>query len=546
MASRAGTQRSAYTTSSTTPDKLTATVTVDVRRGITCLAVQSYVASGLVALPDPPLPPPTTWPKVGHVRLHPVHHKAWKDKCDMFPCDLPPQVLTHDPATFQPDRTRDHPRPYYVSRWGLGRPPKYVEGCPEVPEITWQYIPDDAGSKYIDAIREKNEKLEINGEMDALYYPYQTPTQQFIAVLEKRKLSALKEPSLKALIKVRLLRLNVLLVLPTYNGTRQMVRDVVVPASMTLAKLHDEVLCPVLGWSRGYHGYCFEAIEDGSTFGPARYAGACDMIHVTKHYHHMTDDRTVPVALLLRNEGDACLYTYDLGECWQFQLTVQHTIDMSEEAMRSSQGMVSLTGGELACPPEDMSGLKAAVGGYGGPGGYGIFLSRYEADPDKFKTAIQTVSTQALNYARPYMSPETSRRFDPFEFDHAYHEAYLKASLKDVTLWEFDAKQKADMAAAWDAEGNPNPNPDPGGDTAPAVAADPDASGSTTSQTATKKKKKKKKTKEDKPSRVCHTCNNASTALKACAACQRVWYCSVACQKKDWRQHKVECQPNPT
>mmetsp|Transcript_28569 Transcript_28569/g.37408 ORF Transcript_28569/g.37408 Transcript_28569/m.37408 type:complete len:486 (-) Transcript_28569:222-1679(-) len=38
----------------------------------------------------------------------------------------------------------------------------------------------------------------------------------------------------------------------------------------------------------------------------------------------------------------------------------------------------------------------------------------------------------------------------------------------------------------------------------------------------------------------CHICGS-SLDLKACAACQCIWYCSRKCQKNDWKRHKQEC-----
>lgn len=37
---------------------------------------------------------------------------------------------------------------------------------------------------------------------------------------------------------------------------------------------------------------------------------------------------------------------------------------------------------------------------------------------------------------------------------------------------------------------------------------------------------------------VCFAC----ASLKKCSACRAVWYCGSACQKSDWRLHRVECQ----
>lgn len=40
----------------------------------------------------------------------------------------------------------------------------------------------------------------------------------------------------------------------------------------------------------------------------------------------------------------------------------------------------------------------------------------------------------------------------------------------------------------------------------------------------------------------CHYCN-AVGATKRCAGCKQVYYCSVKCQKSNWKQHKLQCNP---
>jgi len=43
--------------------------------------------------------------------------------------------------------------------------------------------------------------------------------------------------------------------------------------------------------------------------------------------------------------------------------------------------------------------------------------------------------------------------------------------------------------------------------------------------------------------RICTKCGSLSdTSYKCCANCKFVWYCSLACQKGDWKVHKVICE----
>ena len=50
-------------------------------------------------------------------------------------------------------------------------------------------------------------------------------------------------------------------------------RRVRVPSGIDLPKFHDQVIVPVMGWSRAYHGYVFEDPVDGTQVGPVKNSG---------------------------------------------------------------------------------------------------------------------------------------------------------------------------------------------------------------------------------------------------------------------------------
>ena len=41
--------------------------------------------------------------------------------------------------------------------------------------------------------------------------------------------------------------------------------------------------------------------------------------------------------------------------------------------------------------------------------------------------------------------------------------------------------------------------------------------------------------------KVCRVCN-LKDGVKACARCERVYYCSKNCQVSDWKRHKLTCK----
>ena len=92
--------------------------------------------------------------------------------------------------------------------------------------------------------RKKAEKLK-----QTVYKDMGTPTEQFIAVLAQRKVAEAARQDVKAAMDNHL-ALKISLV-----GIPEVWRRFRVPAATSLAKLHDHVLTPIMGWSRSYHGF---------------------------------------------------------------------------------------------------------------------------------------------------------------------------------------------------------------------------------------------------------------------------------------------------
>ena len=82
--------------------------------------------------------------------------------------------------------------------------------------------------------------------------------EQFCRILSKRKKSQLKTSAAVTAAMKTTLTIKVELV-----ECERVWRRFRVPAATSLAVLHDQVLGPVMGWARAYHGYCFEDPVDG-------------------------------------------------------------------------------------------------------------------------------------------------------------------------------------------------------------------------------------------------------------------------------------------
>lgn len=256
-----------------------------------------------------------------------------------------------------------------------------------------------------------------------------------------------------------------------------------VPASTSLAVLHDQILNPIMGWSRAYHGYLFQDPRDGSAFGPKTFPGYFDMQHASLHCHDYLDDRMVPIAALLRQVDDQCFYVYDLGDNWRHRLQV---LAINDIALTSSTTdlPVELLDGYGACPPEDSIGLNNI-----GIEQYRQFLQAYKINPQdkKVMKIIHEIETKAQNYCNPTTGKSIS--FKPLYFDMNYHKLLLHWLLNGPLV------QKKDVHSDKFIENI------------------------------------------DK----CNFCYSRLKPLMQCSNCKKVKYCGRNCQKADWKKHKNVC-----
>jgi hypothetical protein len=111
-------------------------------------------------------------------------------------------------------------------------------------------------------------------------------------------------------------------------------RRVLVPAAIRLDRLHD-VIQDTMGWQNAH----LHAFIDGQT-----YYGVPD---AELQYR---DERTTRLNDLL-TPGDRLLYTYDFGDDWEHEITIEEAT-VAEPGMRYPRCVA----GQAACPPEDVGG----------------------------------------------------------------------------------------------------------------------------------------------------------------------------------------------
>ncbi len=160
-----------------------------------------------------------------------------------------------------------------------------------------------------------------------------------------------------------------------------------VPGSTTLPRL-DRIIQTAMGWTNS-HLHTF-------TTGGVIYA-----VPHPEWGIDVKDERRVRLDRIAKEEGEAFVYEYDMGDCWQHQVLVEKVGADSIGA----EGAVCLSG-ERACPPEDCGGVH----GY-----YGTLEILRNPRHDEYK------------HTKTWIESMTGGPFDPDAFDIEAVNAALKA-----------------------------------------------------------------------------------------------------------------------
>ena len=121
-----------------------------------------------------------------------------------------------------------------------------------------------------------------------------------------------------------------------------------VSGGISLSALHDRILQPVMGWSRGYHSHNFCDLRDGACFGPTERRFLDDM-HREMHAYHFLEEQNYRLADIVSKPGDAFRYVYDLGDQFVHLVTLEEIVP--------GDNTFELIDGAFAGRPEDSCGF---------------------------------------------------------------------------------------------------------------------------------------------------------------------------------------------
>ena len=125
-------------------------------------------------------------------------------------------------------------------------------------------------------------------------------------------------------------------------------RRIIVPASIPLARLHKAIQI-AMGWEN-YHLYLFE-------IGRNQYGEGCS--EWNEYDQRVLNAKRTVLADVVSTKGARFLYTYDMGDGWDHEITVEAIEEHPSAEIRCLAG-------QRSCPPEDC----------GGPYGYQELLEK--------------------------------------------------------------------------------------------------------------------------------------------------------------------------
>ena len=163
---------------------------------------------------------------------------------------------------------------------------------------------------------------------------------------------------------------NIYQIKVTLLGTKPPIwRRLLVPASMTLAKLHD-VLQTAMGWAGG-HMHEFRTAD--------RHFGIPDPEDRSMGMQ-VENERSIRLSSVLRSAGAKLIYTYDFGDNWEHAVVLERLLPAQLSLDLEYPICID---GKLACPPDDCGGI---------PGYYELIEALADPEHDRHEEISEWIS----------------------------------------------------------------------------------------------------------------------------------------------------------
>lgn len=163
---------------------------------------------------------------------------------------------------------------------------------------------------------------------------------------------------------------NIYQIKVTLLGTKPPIwRRLLVPASMTLVKLHD-VLQTAMGWAGG-HMHEFRTAD--------RHFGIPDPEDRSMGMQ-VENERSIRLSSVLRRAGAKLIYTYDFGDNWEHSVVLEKLLPAQLSLDLEYPICID---GKLACPPDDCGGI---------PGYYELIEALADPEHDRHEEISEWIS----------------------------------------------------------------------------------------------------------------------------------------------------------
>ena len=156
----------------------------------------------------------------------------------------------------------------------------------------------------------------------------------------------------------------------TLLGTKPPIwRRLLVPSTMTLARLHD-VLQTAMGWAGG-HMHEFRTAD--------RHFGIPDPEDRSMGMQ-VENERSIRLSSVLRRAGAKLTYTYDFGDNWEHAVVLEKLLPAQLSLDLEYPICID---GKLACPPDDCGGI---------PGYYELIEALADPEHDRHEEISEWIS----------------------------------------------------------------------------------------------------------------------------------------------------------
>ena len=363
--------------------------------------------------------------------------------------------------------------------------------------------------------------------------------KQFVKGLKAKKinhLASLKEPSLPLQFNITATLLG------TSVGDEDAVTRIFrIPSNYRLSSVA-MFLEAFMGWEQDKFAYVFND-KDGAVYGPVK-SKAVDA-HLLRDFQGpvslsgdsgIIDDRTISIGQVLREEGDSISWTHNLKSKWIHTLELDFSDPYEETELDDSWRLepVSVYQGYMRCPPEDGGGnavyreklesLWCRKRSFArNEWDYHEFFDDEACDErvadlmasERYKEHLQEI-TALDKQKKKEKKVEDQGRTSKKGFDLVDRLSHLNKEF-GITVPE-EINTPSNLLKIAQSAFSPD-----------ACAFCPDCV----------------KDECDLMAKKCAVCGSKENG-KLCTACKKVYYCSVACQKKDWKAHHMwQCEGSP-